>query len=486
MMDWLDLKSLRRQGRSSVLALSLDGGRLEGMVLARTNGSLRALQSFSETLSLDPLTADTELVGREIRNHLDTAGVRERVCVVCLPLKWALVVHVELPELPAEADVASFLQIEAERGFPCDIATLRLVTSRWRSPSGRQHATLVGIPENHLAALERVLHGARLKAVSFSLGIAALQPPGAVPSEGVLALAIGEDGVDLQITCGGGVGALRALEGALEIEGTRKLLHPDVVARESRITLGQLASEFRETVHRARIFGPDDLAGELANEIESPLATIGLSTELVTGYSPDDFGVALPAGARISRAFSLGARYLTRQGATFEFLLPKVMPWQRLAKQYSSSRVRMVGATAGAVAILVAGLFLIQQWQLTRLRSRWAAMSSKVQELDGMQQQIRQYRPWFDRSFPCLSVLRELTQAFPEDGVVSAKTVEIRDVHTVTCSGTARDNSVLLKTLTQMRAASGVTALKVDQIRGKSPMQFTFDFQWGQGGGNEN
>jgi len=482
-MDWRDWKSWKRQGHSSVLALSLDGGRLEGIVLRRANGSLQARQSFSETLSLDPLTADPELVGREIRNHLDAAGVRERHCVVCVPLKWALVVHVELPELP-EADVASFLHIEAERGFPCDIATLRVSTSRWQAPSGKQYATLVGIPENHLTLLEQALRGARLKAVSFSLGITALRPPNVGSLDGVLALAIGEDNVDLQITCGGGVGALRALEGALEIEGTRKLLHSDVVAREVRITLGQLPSEFRETVRGVALFGPADLAGELANEIEAPLAAMGLTVELVTAYSLEEFGVELPAGATVSPAFSLGARYLTGRGAPFEFLPPRLAPWQQLAARYSSSRLRMAGATAGAVVLLVAGLFLIQQWQLARLRSRWRAMSQKAEELDGLQQQIRQYRPWFDRSFPSLSVLRELTMAFPEDGVVSAKTVEIRDANTVTCSGTARDNAVLLKTLTQLRSTSGVTGLKVDQIRGKSPMQFTFDFQWGEGGGN--
>ncbi|HVM62783.1 MAG TPA: hypothetical protein VMV72_18125 [Verrucomicrobiae bacterium] len=484
-MDWLDINSLKRKRHSSVLALSLDGGRLDGVVLRRTNGSLRALQSFSEALSLDPLTADGELVGREIRNHLDAAGVRERACVVCLPLKWALVVHVELPELP-EADVASFLQIEAERGFPCDVATLRLATSRWRSTSGRQHATLVGVPENHLAALERALQAAHLKPVSFSIGITALQPPGGGPSDGVLALAIGEDGIDLQINCGGGVGALRSLEGALEIEGSHKLLHPDAVAREARITLGQLPSEFRETVRSVRVFGPAELARELANEVEGLLATIRLSTELVDTYPAGAFGVELPAGAKVSRAFSLGALYLTRHEAPLEFLRPKIAPWQQLAQRYSSSRIRMAGATAGAVALLVLGLFLIQQWQLMRLRSRWRAMSSKVTELNGLQDQIRQYRPWFDRSFPCLSVLRELTLAFPEDGAVSAKTVEIRDVNTVTCSGTARDNAALLKTLTQLRGTSGVNSLKVDQIRGKAPMQFTFDLQWGQGGASAN
>jgi hypothetical protein len=483
MMDWRNWKSWKRQGRSSVLALSLDGGRLEGVVLRRVNDSLQALQSFSEMLSLDPLTADPELMGREIRNHLDAAGVRERVCVVCVPLKWALVVHVDLPELP-EADVASFLQIEAERGFPSDIATLRLATSRWQAPSGKQYATMIGIPENHLALLERVLLGARLKAISFSLDITALQAPDVGSADGVLALAIGEDNIGLQITCGGGAGALRALEGALEVEGTRKLLHSDVVAREVRITLGQLPAEFRETVRGVRIFGPADLAGELANEIEAPLAAMGLTVELVARYSPGEFGVEIPAGATVSRAFSFGARYLARQGAPLEFLRPKIAPWQQLAARYSSSRLRMAGATAGAVALLVIGPFLIQQWQLVRLRSRWGAMSQRAGELDGLQQQIRQYRAWFDRSFPNLSVLRELTLAFPEDGVVSAKTVEIRDANTVTCSGTARDNAVLLRTLTQLRSTSGVTNLKVDQIRGKSPMQFTFDFQWGEGGGH--
>ena len=113
----------------SLLGLSLDGSRLDGVVLRRTNGSLRVQQSFSAVLSLDPLTAAPELVGREIRNHLEAAGIRERHCAVCLPLKWVLTVSTELPPLP-EADAASLLQIEAERGFPSDIATLQVAHSR--------------------------------------------------------------------------------------------------------------------------------------------------------------------------------------------------------------------------------------------------------------------------------------------------------------------------------------------------------------------
>src|SRR5512136_1763042 len=155
-MSLIKLDLRQRQRLSGVLGLALDGSRLEGVALRRTNGALHVQQSFSVSLSLDPLTNAPELVGREIRNHLDAVGIRERQCVVGLPLKWALTTHVEVPELP-EADVASFLQIEAERGFPCDVTTLHVATSLCRTPSGKQHALLVGVPRNHLALLEKVL-----------------------------------------------------------------------------------------------------------------------------------------------------------------------------------------------------------------------------------------------------------------------------------------------------------------------------------------
>jgi len=70
-----------------------------------------------------------------------------------------------------------------------------------------------------------------LRPVSFGLGLTALQAPGTDKTEGVLALAIGEGTVGLQITAGG-VAALRALEGAIETEGGRRSLLAGVVARE--------------------------------------------------------------------------------------------------------------------------------------------------------------------------------------------------------------------------------------------------------------
>jgi len=480
MIDLEKIYPVQYRRLSSLLGLSLDGSRLDGVWLRRVGRSLRIQQSFSVTLSLDPLTSDPELVAQEIRNHLDAAGIREHHCAVCIPLKWALAVYSDLPELP-EADVASFLALEAERGFPCDVTTLRLAVSR-----STQRAAQIGLPANQLAALETVLRRAKLKPVSFSLGISALQPPEDSSSDGVLALAIGQTHLDLQISVGGAVAALRTLDGALDPATDPPTFDLDLVLRELRITLGQLPTELRMAVRHVRLFGPRDLAFALAEAVQSPLQSLRLTVEPVTTCETEAFGLAVPADTPVSPAFSLAARQLARRESPLEFLPPQVTVWEQLATRYSSGRWRMAGAAAAAAAVLVGGPFLVQQIQLATLNARWSEMAPKVAELETLQQQIRQYRPWFDKHFRSLAILRQLSLSFPEDGSVTAKSVEIRNRETVTCSGVARDNAALLRTLGQLRGANGVADLKVSQIRGKKTMQFVFDFRWQEGGRNEN
>jgi hypothetical protein len=486
MINPLKLNSSKRQHLSAVLGLTLDGSRLDGVVLRRTNGSVHAQPAFSVTLSLDPLTADPELVGREIRNHLDAAGVREKHCVVGLPLKWALTAHTKLPKLE-EADVAGFLQIEAERGFPCDVATLLLGTSLCQTAGGERYATLIGIPRNHITLLEQVLRAAQLKPVSFSLGITEMQRAGTDAADGVLALAIGESHVGLQVTCGGGVAALRALEGALETEGGRRRLVADLVAREARITLGQLPPEFREAVRRVRIFGPRELTQDLAVEIKLRFEPMGLKVELVSSYAPGEFGVQLPIETVVSPAFSLAAGLLGRRGAQFEFLPPKVTAWKQFTAKYSSGKMQMTLTTAGAVAALVAALFLFQQVQLWSLNSQWMKISKTVKDLTAMQDKIKQFRPWNDASIKGLTILKGLTEAFPQDGTVTAKSVEIHELNTITCSGVTRDNPALMATIKRLRAMPQVTDVQIGSLRGQSPaVQFTFVFKWREGGSSAN
>ncbi|HEX9046668.1 MAG TPA: hypothetical protein VF988_06555 [Verrucomicrobiae bacterium] len=471
----------KRKKLGAVLGLTLDAGKLEGVVLRRTNGSLQRLQSFSAPLTLDPLTAAPELVGREIRNQLDAAGVRERNCVVGLPLKWVMTAQTELPPLP-DADADSLLQLEAEKGFHTDAAELQIANSRSALAGDKKFALLAGVPTAQVAALEKVLAAAKLKPMSFALGISALQS-GAGAKSGVLALVVGETSIGLQITASGGVVALRALEGALETEGARRTLLPNIVTREARVTLGQLPAELREQVKQIRIYGPRELAQQLADEMELRFEPLGLTVDVVAAYAPNEFGVTLPADASVSPAFSLAARQLTQQIPPFDFLPPKPTLLEQFVAKYSSGRLRTTGAIAVGVGAIVLALFLAQQVQLWHFRAQWSRMAAKVTDLQHVQDQIRQYRSWYGGTFRNLAILRELSLAFPEDGVVTAKVIGIRDDGMVNCSGTMQDNSALLAMEAKLAKAPGVSNLKVEQIRGKSPMQFVFSFKYNEAGG---
>jgi hypothetical protein len=107
-------------------------------------------------------------------------------------------------------------------------------------------------------------------------------------------------------------------------------------------------------------------------------------------------------------------------------------------------------------------------------------METRVVELTKIRDEIRRFRPWYDESVRTLSILKRVTEAFPEDGAVSAKTIELREPATVTCSGTARNRDALIKALDHLRGATNeISAVHIEMTRGNTPLEFTFNFQWG-------
>jgi len=482
----LDFLNLLKSRGSSLMGLTLEGRRLEGVVLRRGKGALEVERSFEISLSLDPLTNDPKLVGQEIRNRLDEAGVHTSQCAVGVPLNWAMTLQTKLPEIPDE-DVTSFLGIQAEKGFPYGPEDLSISTSRYRSSKAGQYAMQVAIPKNYLARLEEVLIAARLKPVHFSLVIAALQPPRSEGSEGILALAAGENNVDLQVTCGGGVVALRALQGAIEMDGAKRQIDTDLLVREIRLTLGQLPKEFSEMITKIRVFGRSEWRQALADAIAPNVKRLGLQLEVRSALQADGVGTAVPAQENAPPALVMAARCLNGEASGFEFLPPKVSKWTELTSKFSSRRILWAGASAGAAIVLFGGAFLVQYVRLSLLESRWRVIEPRVTQIEGIQDNIRKFRPWSIDSRRGLAILRKLTEVFPEDGAVTAKTIEIRDLSEVSCSGIAQDNQAWLKMRDRLQAASHVGNVQLQSMIGsKPPMRFTFNFRWTEGGNREN
>jgi hypothetical protein len=454
----------------SVLGLSLADGQLRACHVARAKGVTEVVKTASAALSLDVLHPEPELVGREIKNHLDAAGIRERHCVVAIPAAWVMSQHTTVPELSAE-DATSFLQIEAERGFPCDPAQLQIARSFHRTAE-TAYVTQLAVRREQLDQLSTVLKAAGLKPVSYSLGLAAL--PGIIPpaGQGRITVAVEPKGATLLLASGGGIAALRTCEASIESEAGENIVNGATVARELRITFEQIPSTLRFDLKQLYLCGDETMSRQLAEKLAEWAEIEGL--DIKRGGAGDK-----PIADQMAEG--LAVRCIDGDGPDLEFLPPSPSRWALLMARYNSKRLATAGFAVGGVALLALGFFGWQEYTRWSLRSQWDAMSAEVKALDAVQDRIREFRPWYDESYRSLTILNRVTECFPENGSVTARSVEIRGsgVQTVSISGTARDNTSLLRTLDQLRKIKEVKAVKIDQITGKAPAQkFTFTFRW--------
>jgi hypothetical protein len=470
---------------SSVLGLALDGNRLEAVVLRRANGTLQVRQAVSTSLALSPLADDPDLAGREIRNALDAAGIRERSCAVCLPPSWLLTLQAKVPDLP-EADRAGFLQLEAERGFHSGQEALFIVHSLFQAAANERYATLMAVPRNNLSTLERVLRAAKLKAVTFGLGISAVQPA-AADTHRVITLLVRAGAIDLQVSGGGGIVALRSLDGAIETQGALKRISSELISREIRITLGQLPGALGEGFGKIRIVGQGEMTRQFVHEISPRLTAMGLTVEASEKASNASFDKALPADLAASPAVALAAAWVRGADTTPEFLPPKVQVWQQwFSKGMSTKKLIWVGEAAGAVVACVVIAFGVQQWQLSSLRGQWSKLQPKVAELTAMQDQIRQFGDFYGQASRNVAIWAKLAETLPRNNSFSLKTLEVRDLGNVTCTGVARDNDAFSRVFGKLSEDTTNFSNVHPEMRGQRPMQFTLTFQWVGGAANGN
>ena len=468
----MSMKRKIKKRAHSVLGLTLADGQLRAFHVTRVKGGLEVVKAASAALTLDLLHRETELIGREIKNHLDEAGIRERHCMVGIPARWVMSQHTKVPELSPE-DAASFLQIEAEKGFPVDPAQLQIARSFQHSTAG-EFVTQLAVRKEQIDQLGAVLKAAGLKPVSFSLGLAML--PQAIPPAGGggrITVAVDPVSVTFLISAGGGIAAFRTSEASIDSEAGEKIVNGASVARELRITLEQVPAELRSEVRELFLTGESTMVRQLAESLGDWARTAGL--KITRGDLPEK-NLAAETAER------LAANWLEGGAPELEFLPPRLSRWAMLMARYNSKRLATAGfAVAGAavLALLAFGWHEFRRWSL---RSEWTGMQARVAQLDAVKARTNEFRPWYDTTFRALTILKRVTECFPDNGSVTAKSFEVHGNTIVTISGTTRDNASLLRVQEQLRKAKEVHGLNIEQIRGKTPMQFTLTFRWSNPG----
>ncbi|MBM3847522.1 MAG: hypothetical protein FJ405_14720 [Verrucomicrobia bacterium] len=473
------IESPNKRRASSVLGLLFDGRLIKATWLKRNNGSAEIQAALSAELSADPSAMDSELLGRDIRSQLEKAGIRERDCVVCIPQGWALQAQIQLPNLAGD-DLEGFLQLEAERMFSTGGEAVAVRTSLTPGAEDPTRCSLICVARASLEKLDAAVRSAGLSPRSFCLGSASLH--GLTSGDGetsMVLLPLGQR-IHVLVARGGGILAMRTLEHLRDEEGGDSRYSTPGLLREVRITLAQLPAETRETLRTVRVFGEGPLVDRLASDLQAPARALNLFVDRVNALPSERLGFRLPPAAPSTPDVAAAAAFLAGMETPLEFLPPRITAWRRFTTRYASGALSWALGTVAVLAIAVAGLFAWQQSQLQSLRRQWAQLTPQVRELEQIQQDIRSYRPWFNETYPFLTIMKVLAESFPEEGSVTAKTVEIRENGTVVCTGTAKDAPSLYRAIDALRASKDVRELQLDQLRMKAPLQFSFNFRFGE------
>ena len=108
----------------------------------------------------------------------------------------------------------------------------------------------------------------------------------------------------------------------------------------------------------------------------------------------------------------------------------------------------------------------------------------QVTKLNAIQANITEFRPFYDTSFHTLSVLKRVTECFPDNGTITAKSFEVRPtskptISMITISGSARDTAAVLRVQDLLRKMKEAEGVKLDKTSGKTPnIQYTLSLRW--------
>lgn len=455
--------------KKNILALALEHREFRALEITPSGAIARQARA---SLAVNPLTGETDLSAREIRDALDAAGIRPGACTLSLPIGLALSMRVEIPEA-VDPDPSEFLRLEAEGFFPYALEDMQYQQSVCALANGRRIATLFGIPRAQTARLEEICRLAGLRLQSLTFGFACLALECREPE--ALHLLLRENGGAAMITAGGGIAFLRSLdETFVEDEGETRL-DIDQLLRELRINLRQLPGILSGETRPCLLHSAPDLSAEQSAALEDGLRKLGLAPR------PADPDASLPVLSKLARAAALS--HLKGGPRHLEMLPPRVSLLRQLAERYSVRGMAWAAGALAGLALMFGGLYVHQYLRWSALDSEWKGIAAQVAKIEARQNFLRKYGGWFRNEPLSLQILRAVTRAFPEDGAVWVKNLELREqdgdnLKRVSCSGQARGNREWLQAREKLSQTPGIEKLEVQQVRGEAPLQFSFTFTW--------
>jgi len=447
-----------------MLGLVVTGRSVTAVEVVAANGGGRAHRAaelvFPEGVGLKEPAA----LGKAVKQFLRDQGFSASRCVIGIEANWLTARAKTLPS-GAGAAASDILALMIEREFASDRKDLVFDYALQADTAGERSALLVAAPRHVLDALNAMARAAGLHVVAVTATTMALA--GAVNGS------TGQDQLVLHLFGGGAELALRS-QGAMRM--VRRLPVSLPADRgdgaEGNGWLDDLAAQLRRVVSLL----PGEAAGAAGRELlvwddagMGSDACAALSKRLTLPVRlcdrPTGLDSAAADGPPYCAAASMALGSLAGRRPSVDLLHSRLAPKKTLAIG------RKVAWAAGVVvALTVAGAVFAWDWhsdsvEAAELSERLRQMKDDLTDANEVIAQVTYARPWYNQRRSYLDCVRELTLAFPEEGLIWTTSLAVQEDMQVVFSGNAVSKSAVLDVLDRLKANKNVSSVQPLYLR---------------------
>ncbi|MGD2174294.1 MAG: hypothetical protein PVJ27_02740 [Candidatus Brocadiaceae bacterium] len=442
-------------GKHRYLGLALGERRVVAAEVEASGGRHRVTRvgefALAEGASWDEPEEVGSLLGSWLREH----GMA-RDAVVGVPGCWLVTARHDVPPVGRDA-LPGLLRLAAERVFTLPSEQLLCDYASAPSEGVAGEVLLVGARRDRVEAATEAIRAAGGTVRAVAATATALARAGS-PARQAVTVHLTPDGVEVTLTRGGAVRALRHVSIRQDPgSAAARALHLGI--RSVLVTHGTGVEQVR--VYDGRRMEEDELAEVGARlglqlDRDPPLPVDGL---------PEAAAAAGLATGRVAPAAALALAGFDRALIPFDLTEP------RLARKPERHWARPLGWAAFLLVVVAAAVaaFVVDRRatgrELATLRAKWEEMEPSIQAAEQVVDTVNKARGWYDRRPPFLDSLVALTLAFPEEGSIWATSLAVQEDMRGVLSGKATSEQAVLDVLDGLKGPGEFSEVKLLYIR---------------------
>ena len=473
----------RRSRRTSITALDIEDGWLQAIQATTHGGRVRIVRHAAGPLALKdgaPAT-DPAALGEAVARKLEELGIKPGPVVMGVPRAQAMLRRLDLPPAKKQSEVASMVYFKVSRDLPFRLEEALLdfqilpeldgVTippeAQNPAPAGENSSPPSATPARVLAAVvrqETVKHfqalaeAADIKLVALGLrcvaSIQAVEACEGKKTEDCIALvSTRKKEVIFDVLCNGDLAFSRVGTLSNSLENGRNPTAIETVVTEVVRSLHSYESEKGQRhVGRFLVVGATGAEAAIAAALGQRFGVPALMLNPAAALSEAEGDKVQTAGAMPAIGLALGV--LEPGGLPFDFLNPKRPPVQR-----DYGRVRLLGAVAGALALLLSVAGLRAHWihqreeQLAGVRQQAELAAKNLNAYRTVRSEALALKAWDSGKRNWLDQLAALSTLLPESRDLYVTALSASANNTLTLGVRARSSEIVDRTSNALRAA---------------------------------